>query len=195
MAHGARAVGHDGTRRGHAPASTARTGLLRAGARRRHAGGAADALVVSTGHPRPGLVTGVGVFWVAMALLGGSATGCATGREPAARRHQPRHRRSTWRASASESPPRASRPRGALRAARRRAPSRRPFLPHGRTTNAIRAARGCPSWRNDEDGGRRDGVGVGDVFGRGGASTTGSGLRRPAEPRSACSRARSAGDQ
>ena len=36
------------------------------------AGGAADALVVSTGHPWPGLVAGVGVFSVAMALLGGS---------------------------------------------------------------------------------------------------------------------------
>lgn len=36
------------------------------------AGGAADALVVSTGHPWPGLVTGVGVFSVAMALLGGA---------------------------------------------------------------------------------------------------------------------------
>ncbi len=36
------------------------------------AGGAADALVVSTGHPWPGLVTGVGVFSVAMALLGAS---------------------------------------------------------------------------------------------------------------------------
>jgi hypothetical protein len=36
------------------------------------AGGAADALVVSTGHPWVGLVTGVGVFSVTMALLGGS---------------------------------------------------------------------------------------------------------------------------
>jgi hypothetical protein len=36
------------------------------------AGGAADALVVSTGHPWPGLVTGVGVFSVSLALLGGS---------------------------------------------------------------------------------------------------------------------------
>jgi len=35
------------------------------------AGGAADGLVVSTGHPWPGLVTGIGVFSVAMALLGG----------------------------------------------------------------------------------------------------------------------------
>jgi hypothetical protein len=35
------------------------------------AGGAADALVVSTGHPWPGLVTGVGVFSAAMAFLGG----------------------------------------------------------------------------------------------------------------------------
>jgi hypothetical protein len=36
------------------------------------AGGAADALVVAAGHPWPGLVTGVGVFSVTMALLGGS---------------------------------------------------------------------------------------------------------------------------
>lgn len=36
------------------------------------AGGAADALVVLAGHPWPGLVTGVGVFSVVMALLGGS---------------------------------------------------------------------------------------------------------------------------
>lgn len=37
------------------------------------AGGAADALVVSAGHPWPGLVTGVGVFALAMSLLGGPA--------------------------------------------------------------------------------------------------------------------------
>jgi hypothetical protein len=37
------------------------------------AGGAADALVVSVGHPWPGLVTGVGMFSVAMSLLGGPA--------------------------------------------------------------------------------------------------------------------------
>jgi hypothetical protein len=37
-------------------------------------GGAADALVVSTGHPWPGLVTGVGVFSVSMALVGRSAS-------------------------------------------------------------------------------------------------------------------------
>lgn len=37
------------------------------------AGGAADALVVSTGHPWPGLATGVGVFSLVMALLGGSS--------------------------------------------------------------------------------------------------------------------------
>jgi hypothetical protein len=36
------------------------------------AGGAADALVVAAGHPWPGLVAGVSVFSVAMALLGGS---------------------------------------------------------------------------------------------------------------------------
>jgi hypothetical protein len=35
-------------------------------------GGAADALVVAAGHPWPGLVVGVGVFSLAMALLGSS---------------------------------------------------------------------------------------------------------------------------
>jgi hypothetical protein len=39
------------------------------------AGGAADGLVVSTGHPWPGLVTGAGVFSVVMALLGGPGGG------------------------------------------------------------------------------------------------------------------------
>lgn len=36
-------------------------------------GGAADALVVSTGHPWPGLVIGVGAFSASVALFGGSA--------------------------------------------------------------------------------------------------------------------------